>query len=630
MRLYQKVFAVLVGMALWSVAGCESKDTGRPDADSRFDGKPDDLADGDPPQPAGLVVLDHVTVVDASGVRPGQAVLILGDTIHDVRAAGGSWPADAKVIDGTGRFVVPGLVDAHVHLTYSGATVWVGDPVEANLRASLYHGVTAVMDVGATPTIFALRQAIAAGKVLGPTLRATGPFLTAVGSHPCESSPFYDCVFVDSTNAKQQAQGLIAKGADALKAALADTAATPWPAPRLEVAALGEVTTLSVPVVAHVNSSKDVEDAIGAGASVLAHPAFVETATPAAVQASLKADGVHTTLGAFAAGPDLVDGKLDLNDPQLIVAPGVKANWSAIRDDPALLLDGWLAATRKWTDNAEASLAALHAAGAKLVPGSDAGYLFVPHGLGLHRELRRLAAMGWPPLELLRRATLEARQLLGLPGGTVAKGQVADLLLLTEDPSKKVDALAAIDTVVLRGQLHPRASLLTLDLQSTPGAEDESCLGPDGCASGLACDRLSHICRTACPTPYAPVNSCGANAWCMPLDALPATAAGVCRPDAGCTLYAPSSCAPSFYKLTCHPFDTDTNGCLLTGDQPEGAACVYTSEGSSCQVGLYCSPIDAKCYRLCDPTGGSGTCTPPTSCVQQQAAPGVGWFGLCL
>jgi imidazolonepropionase-like amidohydrolase len=630
MRLYRKILPILVATALWSVSGCESKETGRPDADSRQDGKADDLTGGEQSQPAGLVVLDHVTVVDANGVKPDQAVLILDDKIQDVRAGGGSWPADAKVIDGTGRFVVPGLVDSHVHLTYSGATVWVGDPIEANLRASLYHGVTAVVDVGASPSIFALRQAIAAGKVLGPALRATGPFLTEVGSHPCERSPFYDCVFVNSTNAKQQAQALIAKGADALKAALADTSPTPWPAPRLDVAALAQVTTLTVPVVAHVNSSMDVEDAIGAGVSVLAHPAFVETASAAAVQASLKANGVHTTLGAFASGPELVDGVLDLEDPQLILAPGVKANWKAIHDDPTLLLDGWLAATRKWTDNAKASLTAMRTAGTKLVPGSDAGYLFVPHGLGLQRELRRLAAMGWPPLELLRRATLDARQLIGLPGGTVAKGEVADLLLLTEDPSKKVDALSAIHTVVLRGQLHPRASLLTLDLQPTPGGQDETCLGPDDCGTGLACDRLSHICRTACPTPYAPVNSCGANAWCMPLDALPGTITGVCRPDAGCALYAPSSCEPSFYKLTCHPFDTDTNGCLLTGNQPEGAACAYTSEGSSCQVGLYCSPIDAKCYRLCDPNGGGNSCTPPTTCVQQQAASGVGWFGLCL
>jgi len=586
--------------------------------------------DGPLPLPAGLLILDHVTVVDADGARADRAVLIKGASILDVRVAGQSWPADATVIDGTGRFVTPGLVDAHVHLTYAGTPSWVGDPLEANLRASLYHGVLAVMDVGAGPSIFALRQAIADGQIIGPTLRATGPFLTAVGSHPCETSPFNDCVFVVPQSAKAEAQALVDLGADAFKVALADTSATPWPGPRLDPAAISPIASLPRPVVAHVNSSQDVLDAVAGGVRILAHPVFVGPMSPAAVQAATTVEGVHTTIGAFAGAPDLVDGKLDLKDPQLIVAPGVAASWQAVKDNPALLLPGWIKASRGWTASAEASVKALRAAKANLIPGSDAGYLFVPHGLGLQRELRRLAALGFSPQDLLAAATLGARKLLGLPGGKVAAGQVADLLLLGADPLKDVAALGDLDAVVLRGAYHARKALLALDMQPTPGKLGESCLGPEGCAAGLACDRLAHLCRPACPTPYAPQNPCGPGAWCMPLDALPATTQGVCRPEAPCDLYDAASCGPAPYTLTCQPLDADTSGCILAGGDGAGQSCGYADGGSSCKPGLYCSTIDATCYRLCDPTAAQSGCPAPQSCVQQSAGAGVDWFGLCL
>ena len=605
---------------------------GSPPADEA--GKPEagrpEAGKADAPWPAGLLVLDSVTVVDAGGVEAGRAVLIHAGKIHDVVAAGGPWPEDAQVIDATGRFVTPGLVDAHAHLSYSGATVWVGDPLEANLRASLYHGVTAVIDVGGPTMLFKLRDAIAAEKIVGPTVRATGPFLTAVGSHPCEATPENDCVFVDAGSAGQAAQGLVAQGADALKAALADADATPWPTPRLDTKALGKIAqAVSVPLIVHVNTSGDLEDAVAAGATILAHPGFVDTVTPAAVQAAAKVAGVHTTLSAFAAGPDLVDGLLALDDPHLVLGPGVKANWQAIRQNPALLAPGWLPATRGWAKNAAANIEALRQGGARLVPGSDAGYLFVPHGLGLHLELRRLEALGWSAMELLRAATLEARKLNGLPGGAVEKGAPADLLLLTGDPTKKVSALAAIEKVILGGAVHDRAALLTLALQKEKSPADGPCLSGDGCEDGLACDRVAHLCRPACQTPFAPLNSCGAGAWCMPTDGLPATPTGVCRPEKPCSLYASAGCEPAYYNLSCYPLDADTTGCVLAGQAGAGQACAYAGGGTTCKPDHFCSSIDAKCYRLCDPQQ-SGACPPPSTCQPQSAGQGVGWFGLCL
>ncbi|MFZ5480714.1 MAG: amidohydrolase family protein, partial [Myxococcota bacterium] len=171
--------------------------------------------------PVATVVLKGATIVDADGERVGD-VVIDGDTIV---AIGGAWAGNPDVVDVAGAWVTPGLADPHVHLAHAGTLGWVGDPLEANLRASLYHGVLAVMDLGGPEALFDLRDAVEAGDTLGPTIRATGPFLTAVGSHPCETLPDDDlCTFVDAETAGEAARARLDAGADAVKVALADAA----------------------------------------------------------------------------------------------------------------------------------------------------------------------------------------------------------------------------------------------------------------------------------------------------------------------------------------------------------------------------------------------------------------------
>lgn len=591
---------------------------------------PDQALPVDGSTPVGeRTIIDHVTVVDARGVQRDRAVILVGEQILRVEDAGQSWPAGSAVIDGRGKYLVPGLVDPHLHLTLSGATIWVGDPLEANMRANLYHGITAVMDVGGPTMLFELRELIESGEVVGPTLRATGPFLTAVGSHPCETFPFGICRFIEPSNAEKEARLLVDGGADALKVALADAAFTPWPTPRLELSALAPVTQLGVPVIAHVDSSQDVVDAVAQGVDVLGHPPFDAPISPAALQASLEARAMHTTLGAFSAVVELVDGDLDLEDPLLLVGQGVLDNWRTIRAQPELLLEGYLAQSRGWTEHSRANVKALHRMGAPLVPGSDAGYLFIPHGHGLHRELVRLAELGWDPLELLAAATLDARRQIGLTGGLVEEGAVADLLLVSADPTQDVRALQQIERVILRGRVYQREALRTLDLYPGLGADGAVCLEPDDCASGLTCDGLEHRCRSRCDAPYSAVDSCGPGAWCMPEDGFFFTARGVCHQEPSCALYG-DDCGLGFYSMTCTPQDENTNACRQAASQPAGGYCSYTDLGSTCGVGLYCSPLDEKCYALCDPAGGE-SCTTPSTCMAQAASDhGADWFGLCL
>lgn len=617
--------ALLLGAALVACPAAPSDDT-RSGADVDASA-PTDAGPGLDAATPGALVIDHVTIVDARGLQPDRAVLIEGRRIVEVRAAGGQWPSATRRIDGRGRYLAPGLVDPHVHLGQSGATVWVGDPVARNLRANLYHGVTSVMDVGGPRSLYGLARQIEDGSVLGPSLLATGPFLTTAGSHPCETFPYAECIFVDGTNAKARAQELIALGAPALKVALADAAFSPWPTPRLDLAALRAITALGVPVIAHVDTSADLADAVTAGVSIVAHPPFDAPITADALAKAKTARGVHTTIGAFAAVLDLLEGKLDPASPDVVVGPGVAANWQYVRENPGVLLPGYIDETRKWTANASANVKAMRAASVPLVPASDAGYLFVAHGLGLHRELARLAALGFTPKELFAGATRDARALLGLPGGHVEAGAPADLLLLRGDPSARIEALDAIDLVVVRGRAFDRADLLTAPLSTRVGAAGEACVSGAVCATGLACDGIDHVCRASCSIAKAPVDACGSGAHCISASGV-SGAPYVCHEEATCDVYA-QSCGPAFYSLGCVPVDSNTSVCRAAGPRSAGQTCTQGPAGA-CAKGLYCSPIDGLCYALCDPASATPGCTLPLKCEQQVASPTVPWFGLCL
>ncbi len=600
--------------------------------------------------PVGARVYDHVTVIDADGRREDRAVAIHGGMIVAVEAAGGLWPEGVEVIDATGRFLMPGLVDTHVHLALSGATKWVGSGLGANLRANLYHGVLAVMDVGSTPrALFNLRDRVTTGEILGPTIRATGPFLTALGSHPCEHFPYRECVFIDATNAARQSKALLEAGADALKLALADAAFTPWPTPRLALSALDRAAAVAaqagVPMIVHVDANADAIDAVAAadaaGAElVLAHPVFAGPLSAEALAATTRARAVHTTLGAFGAVVQLLDATVKIDTSELIVAPGVVENWQLIKSNPQKLLEGYVEHTRRWFATAKANLQAMKDAGATLAVGTDAGYLFIPHGLGLRWELRGLVELGWTPLEALSAATLGGRQLLGLPGGRVRAGDPADLLLLTADPLASIDNVGAIETVVLRGEAYSRESLRTRDLYpQNASPEDGVCLEADDCQEGYGCDRLDNICRRRCRRAYGSITGCGPDAWCMPADALFGTAENVCRREAvrcdpntqrGCERFQPPMSHSTGYRLACQPLDNDTAGCRASGDGDVDELCTYNELGSSCRSGLYCSPISSKCLALCDPTQEIEPCPEPRTCQWQLDDLGNNWFALCL
>ena len=602
--------------------GVEMHDTSSVGDDTAPDDDTADTGDtgGDDvvPLPAGAIVLDHVRVVDAAGVRVDQAVVIAGDEIWDVVDGGGPWPEGADVRDRSGSSVVPGLIDAHVHLFHSGAPWWVGPSLADNLRAQLAWGVVGVADLGSPEEIFDVRERVASGTLAGPRIWATGPMLTAVGSHPCETVVDSAlCRFVDGDGPDVVA-GL--DRADGLKVVLADAAFSPWPTPRLDLGDLAEIVSAAdaagQPVWVHVDAIEDATDADAAGAEVLAHPVFGGSVPTGA---DLPARPVLSTHGAFAGTGDLLSGDLLADDLSRTPA-AVVDSWAWVAAHPESFAEDWITESADWETIGRASLVAAYGEGLPIVAGSDAGYWFVPHGLGLHRELDALVELGWTPVEALAAATAAPADLLGWHDlGWVAPGYRADLLVVRGAPDEDIRALRDLAELWLGGEIWADGPAW----QSADGSG--VCVDDRDCGAAESCDGIDQRCHSTCAPTWDVTGVCGVESACLPVDGL-LSVDGACHPFEGCDLVA-QDCSPAAYGEACVPMDLDTNRCWPAGPRGPGEACDPSVAATRCAQGTFCSSLDQTCYELCDPEGGP-SCS-AGSCVRQWVA-GQPWFGVCL
>ena len=580
--------------------------------------------------PAGLMAFEPIRVLDAAGVRTERAVVILGDEIYAEVSAGQDWPPDTTVLDGTGLTLLPGLIDSHVHMAHGGTTYWVGDTVGANLRASLYWGVTSVVDVGGPLWLTDLRDGIVAGRILGPEMRVTGPFLTAVLSHPCETADDPDlCWYVDGDGA-EKAQELLDAGVDYLKTAYCDADFTPWPNPRLDLGDLADIVDASgsALVLAHIDQIDDATDVLSVGVDVLAHPPFD---VPLADASSLMgAMAMHTTINLAGGVVRMLIDLDDLDTDRYNAVPDAVVDaWRYLQQNQWVFDPAWVEGSQIWRDATAGSIYTAVADGIPMAAGSDGGYYFVPHGAALHDEIAILVEAGMTPVQAITAATALPAELRGWDDrGWVAAGYRADLLVVRGNPAQDIDQTRQVEWVVRAGEVWSPDQILQADAVLYPAGSGLGgfCLADADCDEGL-CDLFAHQCAAACSPTYISEGACDAASWCMPQDAVATTVQGVCHQETPCDLYL-QDCEPAEYAESCLPADTDTNYCFPSGEADIGERCSYDDPGQRCAPGLFCDWLtDYRCRELCDPSGVD-TCS-TGRCHQMYAAQGSPWFGMC-
>lgn len=431
------------------------------------------VAAGRPALAADLLIRD-VTLVDGTGAPPlpGVSVRVRDGRIASI-TAGADAARGAEVVDGRGRFLVPGLIDTHVHvqggrLPKEGGGTYVDRTLALRtLQGYLYCGVTSIYDSGNSEDfIFELRAAERAGTIVAPRIFATGANITVPGGYG-------DNAFsIKVANLDADRQALVAHFARQpdLQKILYDSLGsfgTPM-APVLPDATLREVIGMAnvrgIPTTVHSITELASRTVVAAGIDAFAHPVRAAASRDFLQLLAVKRIPVSTTLVVLSHIARVVD------DPGFLDAPLFRATVEpaqlAQEKGPARLRyveNGMSPQFRLVLPHVTATVRKMHEAGVILALGTDRTW-----GASVHMELELLHAAGIPLADLVRIATLNGAIYLHRERelGSIERGKQADLLLLREDPTRSLAAWQAIDAVWKGGQ---RIDLAALDLPGTRG-----------------------------------------------------------------------------------------------------------------------------------------------------------------
>jgi imidazolonepropionase-like amidohydrolase len=411
--------------------------------------------------------IEHVTLIDGTGraPQPDMTVSVDGGRIVAVSAGATAGAPRGRRIDGRGRFLIPGLMDVHIHL--QGGVKDLDDPVAARAAATqalasfLYAGVTTVYDAGNRPeVILPLRAEERAGKIMSPHIFATGNLVTYPGSHghqvAIEVSDFEkDKALLDKHIAEQQP--------DVLKITLEEEGWGTRPMiPLMPPELLEQITRYynqhGIRTTVHVSSELRALEAIYAGSDSLAHPVIQGPVSDSFVKlmAAKKVPFASTlTIGdnyfRLAEHPEYLDQPLyaasfSTADRELMKTK-VRADYQA---------RVWTQWMKIMTPIAKENIRKIDAAGGVVALGTD-----LSNGAATQRELELLVSAGIAPLEVIRIATHNSAVLLGKADdlGSVEPGKIADLVLLNADPAADIENVKNIALVMKAGEIVDESKL---------------------------------------------------------------------------------------------------------------------------------------------------------------------------
>ena len=410
------------------------------------------------------LLFENVTLIDGTGrpALPNAWVLVEGDRITRVAASEIEAPRGAQRIDGRGKFLIPGLMDMHIHL--AGGRGRGGPNEQAGMRALhgfLYSGFTSVFDAGNNPDyIFGLRTRERAGQIVAPRIFATGGVVTAPGGHGGGAG----ATLVDQwPEDASLLDAHIAREPDLVKLTFDEHGWGTRPLiPLLEPELMAEVGRYfnehGIRTTVHISHEYRARQAIEAGINTLAHPIIQGPVSKGFVSlmAATKVPMVSTlTIG---------EGYSRLVEhPEFLDRPIYQATYepATLEQLRTTVRDGYAARTwttwmKVMTPVAQENLRLIANAGGVIVLGSDQST-----GPASHRELELMVEGGIPALEAIRIGTLNAAIFMGKERelGSVEEGKLADLVLLSADPLENISHTQEIDLVIKGGKIVDRAAL---------------------------------------------------------------------------------------------------------------------------------------------------------------------------
>lgn len=445
------------------------------------------------------LVIQNVTVIDAvNGVREDRTVVVDAGRIVRVAEASASESIDAvEVVDGTGRYLIPGLWDFHVHLTYDDRFT------QAMSGLFLSHGITSIRDTGGLlENVLPVVEDLEAAGAIAPRVFFAGPLLD--GQHVVYDGVDRAALGIanpDVETARANVADLAAAGADFIKI-------YELVSPEVFHALADAADERGLPIDAHVPLSmlaRDVAPRVGS----LEHLRNIEMDCAANADELLAARQAMLSAADVGSGGDL---RARMHDAQRLPAvaaydggrcrdvlasmtstiqvptlrlnalglqsPFDRGDWdAALERTPVAAADAWRAAAEEQRSAAQRGgppvrdttfgawslrlVGQMHEQGVPLAAGTDTPIGYAIPGYSLHSELELLVRAGLSPLEALHAATVRPAEFFGLEGemGTVEEGRLADLVLLGANPLDDIANTRTVEAVVSKGTLLTREAL---------------------------------------------------------------------------------------------------------------------------------------------------------------------------
>ena len=396
------------------------------------------------------IAITRVNVVDVTSGRiiPNSTVVVDGTTIADV-APNGKAPANAQVVDGQDKFLIPGLWDMHAHTEASG---------EAWLPLYVANGVTGIRDMGsALDYILQMRDGTASGRILGPRIFAAGPILDdAPGDWP------FRMRVKTADEGRAAVQLLKMRGVDLIK--VHDN--TPMP---VFFAIAEEARRQGLPLAGHVPRGLTVEQVVEAGQRNIEHLSNgrmwrtcsgggtyrPDACRPFFEMLAQKGVWQTPTLVAIAEILSIGTPRSEVSAEQMAYAgKQIRAMWAG---NQGLVNPDAINALRATAATSAVVVNDMVKAGVGVLAGCDsmiAGYC-------VHDELTAMVRGGMTPIAALQTATLNPARYFGIEqkAGTVARGRSADLVLLDANPIADIANVRRIRAVIVAGRLLDRHAL---------------------------------------------------------------------------------------------------------------------------------------------------------------------------
>ena len=427
------------------------------------------------------LVINGGTLIDGTGAPPipDAAVVVSGDRIVDVGPSSKiTVPKNTKTIDARGKWIIPGLIDAHVHFFQSGdlytrpdvidlrqrvpyerELAWIRRRLPYTFTRYLCSGITSVVEAGGPFANFNVR-AMARRTQAAPRVVVAGPLISTVAPDDPETADPAIIEVVNPEEAVALVRRELARKPDLIKI---------WfirgPDVELEnavkiVEAVVKVShAAGVRVAVHATELETAKAAVSAGSDILVHSVSDRPVDDEFVQMVKERGVIYTTTIVVLEGyAEVLSRNVDLTDIERSCGDAqVIASWADLAKIPEDQLPLYARFPPRFTEKAVvlANLKRMQEAGAIVAVGTDAGNIGTLHGPSLHREFELMAEAGLTPMQIIVDATRNAARVFS-PNpqvGTVESGKLADLVILDADPLADIGNARRIDKVIKGGHV---------------------------------------------------------------------------------------------------------------------------------------------------------------------------------